>query len=180
MLWWCDNKSDLIWTPSLPYNHLQAHIYICLNSINNRWVDSPKKDLSPIHFFMTLNACKSMPFENLKWRLTKEQSQNKGTFQKFLKVTLETGFTVFHNFLHSPQVFLCILSLFLSASDSPSRSTIVGLWVVTRDLRSDSFWSSLCLSSCTDSCTALIWCWNIAKPLNSPPGMLLWLNGAET
>ncbi len=61
---------------------------------------------------MTLNACESMPFENLKWRLTKEQSQNKGTFQKFLKVTLETGFRVFSQFsTFTSSVFVHSLSL---------------------------------------------------------------------
>lgn len=61
---------------------------------------------------MTLNACESMPFENLKWRLINEQSQTKGTFQNFLKVTLETGFRVFSQFsTFTSSVFVHSLSL---------------------------------------------------------------------
>lgn len=123
------------------------------------------------HFFVTLKACESTL---LKWILTKERGQNKGTFQNLLEGTTGAGFRGFLYLLHSLQVlFWILIYLFPSEFDSPSLSTTVGLWVLTRGLRSDSFWSSLCLSSCTDSCTAFIWCWNIAKPLNGPTGTLL-------
>lgn len=52
----------------------------------------------------------------------------------------------------------------------PSLSIMVGLRVLNGGLRSRSPWSCLCLSSWwADSCTALIWCCNMVKPLTGTP-----------
>lgn len=56
------------------------------------------------------------------------------------------------------------------SANLPSRSRTVGLRVMKRCLRSNSPTSCLWLSSmCADSCTALIWCWNMVKPLRGAP-----------
>lgn len=171
----CLHTHRLVWSwfgLTLPWcnlglNHTKSWSYLGLSTIWSwlRW--------SLLQHYKLL-ACESTLSIYLK-RILKEQRQHEKTLQRECFMQDLWGFL---NLPHLSVFFLCIP--FLTVSDSPSRSSTVGLCVVTRGLRSGSFWSSLCLSSCTDSCTALIWCWNIAKPLNAPTGTPLWPNGAET
>ncbi len=59
-LWWCmlDISTHLVCiNPSLYYNHLQAHIQICLHPINNWWVAPTKSSSYIISFSIICFTC---------------------------------------------------------------------------------------------------------------------------